>query len=281
MPPLLEQLGADGTLDLGVESLAAALSAEDDGVFLSVGVKTPKGTGGTHYEAKLFEQVPADAVAALSFGGSQGTFDKLRGSANLDGLSKQLESVAGVSLERIFDAFSGEGLVYVRPGDGLPQVTVVLSPGDAAEAFETVDGLMHTVARQLNTEITTGTEDGVAVSRLTVQGTTVSYGLLDDDTVIVAVGDGAITAFRSSDAKLVDSEGFTKAAERVSLDNLTTGFVFVDIDGLIPFIEGLAGPDSVPPEARDVLESLDSFILSGSSDGDLLQVSGFVRVTAG
>ena len=115
---LLRQLGTDGNFDLGIESLAAALSAEDDGVFLSVGVKTPKGAGGTHYEAKLFEQVPADAVAALSFGGSQGTSTRFVGSANLDGLSKQLESVAGVSLDRLFDAFSGEGLVYVRPGDG-------------------------------------------------------------------------------------------------------------------------------------------------------------------
>ncbi len=277
---ILPQLGVDDGFDLGVESLAAALSAEDDGMFLSVGVKTPKGAGGTRYEPKLFAQVPGDAVAAISFGGSQGAFDKLRGSANLDGLSEQLESVAGVSLDSLFDAFSGEGLLYVRKGDGLPEVTAVLAPANAVETFATIDKLMHKLAGQVESSVTTGTEDGIAVSRLTIQGATVSYGLLDDDTLIVTIGEGAITAFRSAGEKLVDSEGFTKAADRVSLDNLTTGFVFVDIDGLIPFIEGLAGPDAVPAEARDVLGSLDSFILSGSSNGELLQVSGFVRTNA-
>jgi Protein of unknown function (DUF3352) len=271
-----------GSFDLGVESLSAAVSAEDDGVFLSIGVKTPKSIGNTHYEPKLFAKVPADAVAALSFGGSQGLFDSFRDKANLDGLSEQLDSVAGVSLESLFDAFSGEGLLYVRKGGELPEVTAVLSPRDAGKTFETIDTLLHTVAEEGDGTVTTGTEDGVAVSRLTIQGVTVSYGKLDDDTVIVSTGEEAIAAFRSGDDKLVDTDSFKQAADRVALsDKPTTGFVYVDIDGLIPFIEGLGGPDDIfATDAREVLKSLDSFILSGSSDGDLIQVSGFVRVNA-
>ena len=85
----------------------------------------------------------------------------------------------------------------------------------------------------------------------------------------------------STGAKLVDSEGFTKAASRVSLENLTTGFVFVDLNGLIPFIEGLAGPDSVPARRTRGARVARLVHPLGSGDGDLMQVSGFVRVTAG
>lgn len=289
LPNALPYGGVDGLLpknssggfDLGVESLSAAVSAEDDGVFLSVGVKTPKGVGNTHYEPKLFARVPADAVAALSFGGSQGAFDSIREKANLDGISKQLDSIAGVSLDSLFDAFSGEGVLYVRKGDKLPEVTAVLSPRDAGKTFETIDALFHKLAEQADGTVTSATEDGIAVSQLTIQGTTISYGKLDDNTIIVALGAGAITAFRGDGDKLVESDGFKRAADRVALsDTPTTGFIFVDIDGLIPFIEGLGGPDAIPADASEVLRSLDSFILSGSSEGDLTQVSGFVRVNA-
>ena len=71
-----EQSGVQG--ELGVDWLAAALTAEDDGVHFSVGVRTPGGNGSS-YEPELFERVPADAVAALSFGGTQGTLDRIEG----------------------------------------------------------------------------------------------------------------------------------------------------------------------------------------------------------
>ena len=108
--------------------------------------------------------------------------------------------------------------------------------------------------------------------------------MLDDDTVIVAHR-------RRRDHRLPKHAtpssstptGFTKAADAGRRSsNLTTGFVFVDLDGLIPFIEGLAGPDSVPRTTRATsLESLDSFILSGSSDGDLLRSAASSASTAG
>ena len=72
---------------------------------------------------------------------------------------------------------------------------------------------------------------------------------------------------------------FQAAAERVDLGERTRGFAYVDIDGLIPLIESIAGPDALPAEARDVLETLDSFILEGSGDGPTTALDGFVRVT--
>jgi hypothetical protein len=282
---LTDQLGqafeAFGTqVDVGVDSLAAAVSAEEDGLFVSVGVRAPGGLGDTHYEPKLLDGVPADAVAALSFGGSQSAFDKLRGTANLDAVSEKLQSLVGISLESVFDALSGEGVLYVRPGDALPEVTLVLAAGNTSETLATVDTIARSAAEQSGGTVTAGTEDGIAVSRLALEGMVVTYGALDDDTVIVTLGEDAIADFKADGDKLVDSNAFTRASEQVGLEQLTTGFLYVDVDGLIPFVEGLAGEDAVPAEAREVLEALDSFILAASGDGETTRVSGFVRVNA-
>ena len=184
---LLEQLGTDGTFDLGVESLAAALSAEDDGVFLSVGVKTPKGAGARTTSRSSSSRCPPMRLRPSRSVAHRACSTSFGASANLDGLSKQLESVTGVSLERVFDAFSGEG-ARVRPprrraarGDGRP-----LARATRRRRFETVDGLMHTLAGQLEDRRSRPARRTGWRSRVvTVQGATVSYGLLDDDTVIV------------------------------------------------------------------------------------------------
>ncbi len=270
--------GTGATVDVAVDSLAAAISAEEDGLFVSIGVQAPGGVGDTHYEPKLFDQGPGDAVAAFSFGGSQSAFDKLRGTADLDAVSDQLQSLVGISLESVFDALSGEGVLYVRPGDVIPEVTLVLAAGDTSETLATIDTIARKAAEQSGGAVTSGTEDGVAVSKLEVQGMTVTYGALDGDTVIVTLGEDAIADFRADGDKLVDSEAFTRASERVGLEELTTGFLYVDVDGLIPFVEGFTGGAAVPAEAREALESLDSVILAASGDGDLTRVSGFVRV---
>ena len=61
---------ASSNVDLGLDWLSASVSAEDDGALVSMGMRTPGG-GDTSYEPELFDRVPADAVAAVSFGGTQ------------------------------------------------------------------------------------------------------------------------------------------------------------------------------------------------------------------
>ena len=97
--------------------------------------------------------------------------------------------------------------------------------------------------------------------------------------VIVTTGPGGIADFLGDGPKLVDTDAFEAAAERVELGERTRGFAYVDIDGLIPLIESIAGPEALPAEARDVLQTLDSFILEGSGDGPTTELDGFVRVT--
>ena len=114
LSPVFQQATQE-EIDLGIDWLSASLSAEDDGMLVAMGARTPDGND-THYEPTLFRRVPADAVAAISFGGTQGALDRIQGQVDVDGLSQMIEDATGVSLDGIVDALSGEGVLYVRPG---------------------------------------------------------------------------------------------------------------------------------------------------------------------
>jgi hypothetical protein len=271
-----EQSGVQG--ELGVDWLAAALTAEDDGVHFSVGVRTPGGNGSS-YEPELFDHVPADAVAALSFGGTQGTLDRIEGAVDVEAVSSALEDAVGVSLDGVLEALSGEGLLYVREGgEDVPEVTVVLAPPDPAKTFDNVDRIARKLAAQADAEVRTRTDGGLTLHELTIEGVSLTYARVDDS-VMVTTGATGIADFLGDGPKLVDDDAFTNAADRVELGERTRGFAYVDIDGLVPLVESLAGPEAVPAEARDVLSTLDSLILQGSGDGETTTLSGFLRVT--
>jgi hypothetical protein len=268
---LVEQAGTE--LDLGLEWLSAALSAEDDGLLLTMGLRVPGG-GDSSYEPELLRRVPDDAVAVVSFGGTQAILDRVESQVDVDELSRKLEELAGISLDGALDALSGEGLLYLRPsGSHIPEVTLVLAPPDPDEAWETLGGL----ARRLGDRTVSGTAGGIEVFGVAVGDVTVTYARLDADTLIVTTGAEGLVRFTGDGDKLVDTEAFTRAAETVGLEERTKGLVYVDLDGLVPLVEDVAG-ESVPPEATDVLESLDAVVLEADGDGDPTRVRGFLRL---
>jgi hypothetical protein len=268
--------GSGSDVDLGVDWLSAALAAKEDGVRLAMGMRTPE-SGGTQYEPKLFDRVPADAVAAFSFGGTQATVDKIEDRIPLRGITQKIESVTGVSLGGILDVFSGEGLLYVRRGDPMPEVTLVLAPPDVDKAFENVSRIAENAARQAGTTVRTVTEGGRQVQLVEAQGVTVRYARIDD-AVIVTTGSRGIDDYLADGAKLTSSDAFERAAEEVGLEGRTGGFAYVDIDGILPLVDDLASDDPVPADARDVVQSLDSFILESSTDGDVTTLTGVLRL---
>ena len=275
----LSSLVEDATqeeVELGIDWLSASLSAEDDGMLVALGMRTPDG-GDTHYEPKLFGRVPADAVAAISFGGTQGALDRLQGQVDLDELSNSIEEATGVSLDGIVDALSGEGVLYVRPGENVPDVTLALAPPNTDETWRTVDRLARKLAAEMQSVVTTSTENGVAVSKLVVEDVTIRYARLDADTVVVTSGEDAFALLAGDGPKLVDSDDFRRAAEDVGLEDRTKGFVYVDVDGLLPLVESLAG-ESIPADVQDGIGAIDSLVFQTSGDADTTRVSGFVRV---
>lgn len=273
----LQESGVEG--ELGLDWLAAAVAAEDDGLFLTMGVRTPDDNGSS-YDPELFDSVPADAVAALSFGGTQETLDRIESTVDVGAISSALEDAVGVSLDGLLDALSGEGVLYVREGSGdVPEVTLVLAPPDTSKAFDTVDKVARRLAEQAATEVRTRSDAGRTVYEVAAEGLTVTYARVDDAVFVTTGGASGIADFLGDGEKLVDDGAFTSAAERVELGDRTRGFAYFDIDGLVPFVESLAGPGAVPEEAKEVLGALDSFILQGSGDGKTTTLSGFLRVT--
>ena len=276
LTPLLEQATQGDPVDFGIEWLSAAVSAEENGMLVAIGARVP-GAGDTQYEPELFGRVPADAVAAFSFGGTQGTLDRVQGRVDVDELSKTFEKLTGVSLDGVVEALSGEGVLYVRPGDSIPDVTLALAPPDPAETWSTVDRLARELAAQAQAEVQTTIENGVEVSVLEAEGVTIRYARLDPETIVVTTGDSALTLLTAGGPKLVDSDGYLRAAEELGLEGRTKGFLYVDVDGMLPMLERLAG-ESVPAEVREGFEAVDSILFRASGDGDSTLVSGFVRV---
>ena len=271
---LVEQASTE--VDLGLDWLAAAVSAEDDGVLLTLGMRMPGG-GDTRYEPELFARVPADAVAAVSFGGTQKVLDRVQGNVDLDKVSGTIESITGVSLKGLTDALSGEGALYVRPsGEQVPEVTLVLRPPDASKTWSTLDGMARKLAEQAKTTVTVRTEDGIEVRRVATDQVTISYARLDGDTVIATTGDTGIRTFLADGPKLADGDAYKRAADAVDMGEKTRGFVYVDVDGVLPLAEQAGG--SLPPDASDAISAVDSFILEATGAGDVTKVSGFVRL---
>ena len=271
---LVEQASTE--VDLGLDWLAAAVSAEDDGILLTLGMRMPGG-GDTRYEPELFARVPADAVAAVSFGGTQEILDRVQGNVDLDKVSATIEGITGVSLKGLTDALSGEGALYVRPsGEQVPEVTLVLRPPDASKTWDTLDGLARKLAEQAKTTVTVRTEGGIEVRRVATGQVTVSYARLDGDTIIATTGDTGIRTFLADGPKLADGDAYKRAADAVDMGEKTRGFVYVDVDGVLPLAEQASG--SLPPDASDAISAVDSFILEATGAGDVTKVSGFVRL---
>jgi hypothetical protein len=105
---------------------------------------------------------------------------------------------------------------------------------------------------------------------------TVSYARLPDDTIIATTGTDGIRTFLADGPKLVDSEAYKRAADAVDMGERTRGFLYVDVDGLLPLAEQSGG--TVPPDAKDAISAVDSFILEATGAGDMTNVSGFVRL---
>jgi hypothetical protein len=156
-------------------------------------------------------------------------------------------------------------------------VTMALAPPDPDETWSTIDRLARELAADMQATVSTSLENGVEVSTLVVEGVTIRYARLDADTIVVTSAEDALALLAGGGAKLVDSEGYRRAAEDVGLEDRTKGFVYVDVDGMLPLIEALVG-ESIPAEVRQGFEAVDSLVFQASGDGDTTLVTGFVRV---
>jgi len=259
----------------GFEWLGAALTAKDDGLDLEGTVQTD--TKVTTYEPTLLDRVPSGVVLAASFHGSKDGMKALTESPALRSFVPMAEDALGVRLADVLQLFEGQGVLYVRPGLPIPEVTLALDTDDAEGGVTTIDK----IARRLGAQVETTTVDGVPAHRLRLDKVQATWAAFEG-TLLVSTGPNALADFRSDDAKLVDDASYTRATDRVELGDSTAGLVYVDVQRMAELVDGLAtaAGEDVPAELRRNLAPIESFVGNASADGSVVTLHGFLSVPA-
>ena len=260
-------------------TIAMAVSAEETGLRIEGSVKLEGADTPASFKPTLLARVPADALVAVTFKGGEQVGRELGAVAGGEDALKQLQALLGVTQEDIASLFEGQGAVYVRPGAPIPEITLALETVDD-RPLRTVDRIMLRLTASSDTKLTTSQEDGITVKRVELQpGLALSYASFDR-TLFLTTSAAGIRGFRSAGEKLTDTADFARAAEDVSLGEMTSGFAYLDVDGLLPLVQGLAGATGAKADlgGTEALEAFDSAALNASAEGGTIRFAGFVRV---
>jgi len=276
------QLGADQK----PEFLSAALAAEGSGLRL-VGAGRAEAEPKAPiepFESKFLDDVPADAVAFLTFRGGEEfeqQMEKLQREGDFGPELDQLERMFGFRLENLVDIFSHEVALYVRPGSPIPEVTVLVDAPDEQEVLRRANVTLRALTKDFPTQPchAPAEEAGVPVTCTdlgVVQLRTAGF----DDKVVITIGQDAISKLRGDGPRLSDDEGFKSARDAAGLPDETAGFMWLDFEDGLPLILGLAeaGGESIPADIRANLEPLGSFLTWADTDGRNGSFTAFLQI---
>jgi hypothetical protein len=250
-----------------LDSLSAALSAEDDGVRLHGATVGQDVTGGS-YASELLAQAPADALAFLTFRGGGQT------SSSLGQIGGALQATLGVTGKQIAALFENESALWVRPGAVIPEVTAILQPDHTAAGLVTLDKLAAALAASEGAKFTHGTQRTVDFGQFAIR-----YGAAAGKIVITNAAGGVGAAGASGD-KLPAGADFSEAKSAAGLPDSTSGFIYVDLKNAIPLLEGFAALEggSVDPSTTANLRPLRSFLAWGADSGDTQTFDAFLEI---
>jgi len=214
-------------------------------------------------------------VLALSYHGDPKAFDQLTGSKGFTPYLNAVQGALGITIRDLLDLFEGQGVLYVRPGLPIPEVTLAVETDDEQQASGTVDR----IAKRFGGEIQATSMDGVEAHSVRVGSVRVTWAA-EDGILLVSSGRNALRDFRSDDDKLVDDDAFKRAAAKVGLGDETAGVAYVDMQRLNELIDGIAGlaDEDVPPELAANLGAIESLITTASADGGGGQLHGFLTI---
>jgi hypothetical protein len=233
--------------------------------------------------------VPADALAAFSWSGSQATSAQLKtllGGAGAGDAIAMLEQTLGVGLDRLLAVADGQGVAYLRPGLIIPEVTIVLQPHDPAGAARTLHEVGVKLAPLAKSPVRTVTQGGRTFEQVSVSIVSIAWGR-DGDRIVITTSLTGYDGFGGTGAKLVDTERFKSAAADTGLGDRTAGVAYVDVKALAPLVNTLAtaaGDSASDPTVRKLLGALgavQSVAASTSDDGGRLHVQAVVRTVSG
>ncbi len=268
------------------ESFAAALTAEGDGVRFEAGAIVDSDVELDTYEAQLPESLPAGALLYVSFANldepARRVIEILEDVIpNFEEQRRQAEQGFGFSLENdLLPLLQNEGAFAIYPGEPQPAFVFALQDDgqDALRLMDRVGALIELgeggTTRQQQVE-------GVTVKELAFmpEGFSIFYAAFDGLFVASNVR-ASVLAPNGDGPKLADDPLFEAAQEGADAEGGTIAFAYGNLqDGLsyaFDFAEEQG--ETVPQEARENTEPLQSFLVSVTQDGDRFELSGFVAI---
>jgi Protein of unknown function (DUF3352) len=270
-----------------LEAVAGAASAEDEGVrFESVFLTDPELDVGT-YEPALADDLPAGALALVSFGKLEDSLrDVLRlVGENVPNFNRQLtqaEQALGFSVERdLLPLFANEGGAAVYRGTPLPRITFALQVDDESKARRVLQRLG--ALGQLAGATTTRRFTVAGVRGTEIEFTQLGFSIFHavfDGKLVVASSEEGIGALRSGGKKLAGDAVYREATEAAGLPDEVLSYLYFNLE------EGLSAAfdfaeergATVPADARANAEPLRSLLLYGDKDGTRTRFTGFLAI---
>ena len=247
--------------------ITGALSSSDsDGFNLELHVKQATG-GAPTGTANLADQIPADALAALSITGGSlkalpaGTEDQL------GNLTQKL----GIDVSSLVGILNGPVIVYVKQGTPIPEVTLAAKPPDAAGASRAIGTLMAKLVLAHGGSIRKIAVSGVELSMVNVGPVAIYWGTFNGELVVTDNPSSLATLKNGPSSKLTDDATFKAAADAAAMPSDNEAFLYVDLKDTVPMIEGLAtlGGQQIPPSVDQNLAPLKTLLAYGARDGQV------------
>jgi hypothetical protein len=251
-----------------VDSLSAALSAEDDGVRLHGATVGQDVTGGS-YASKLLAEAPADALAFITFRGGSQT------NSSLGQIGGALQASLGVTGKQIAALFENENAIWARPGAVIPEVSAILQPDHTVAGLATLDKLAAALAASAGATFHPGAQRTIDFGQFAIH-----YGAAAGKIVITNAPGGVSGAGVSGD-KLPAGADFSEAKSAAGLPDSTSGFIYVDLKNAIPLLEGfsaLQGGGGIGTSTVANLRPLRSFLAWGADSGDTQTFDAFLEI---
>jgi Protein of unknown function (DUF3352) len=200
---------------------AADVVASDGGLTVDGFVRSDQATP-QPYASSLVHQIPGGALLVADFQAGEA-------SASTPPPSSPL----GAALATLRGTLGGETAVYVSPGAPLPAVTLVTHPSDPAATLGALKDALGALGSAFGGATTGGFDLGSLLGALQL-----SHAQLGS-TLVVSTSQQAIDAFTGSGSKLADDATFQEALAASGMPAETTGFVYVNLAGALPAIQGL------------------------------------------
>lgn len=283
-----------GSLGMGgFDGAAVGITAEGRGVRIEGVALAPDAVQPETFGDELAQLAPADALAYAAFGSADESLRELidtigSQTPELDSALAQAQLALGISVEDdLLPILAGPAAFWIREGDPIPEVTLVLSPEDPGRALLTLDklaaGLGTFAAASGEASPRAGETEsiaGVEARTLELEELTIYYAVVDDYVVVTTATSG-IEGLVGGGPGLAASPAFQEAAQAAGMPDETAGILYVDVDAAFGFLEAAGALGTSTPEQAEALDNartVDYLLLYGTGAAGESRVEGFVGI---